>query len=200
MIRTIRKKFPDYADMPDEQLLGAIHQKHYADMPREKFDQMCGCCRPEHDNLATAAVTGQDSMDLMNMAPEVKPAVKMTFEQFLPIFFKGIPGKVCIVTENGTTYVVDYAATDPVEAMEKIMEGDDSELLGYPAKGDQDAAVTKQGEVVTDLDEMKQHAEAGNVAWAANGNGNDLMEKAQQVSAAIKNRSPHERNGNASVE
>jgi hypothetical protein len=147
-----------------------------------------GSSRPEHDDLAAAAVTGQDSVDLQNLAPQVKPAVKMTFEQFLPIFAKGTPGKVAVITEDGTAYIIDYAATDPVEAMEKIMEGDDSELLGYPAKGDHDAAVTKQGEVVTDLTEMQQHAAAGNVAWAANGSGQELQDKAQQVSAAIKGR------------
>lgn len=172
-----------------KRMMDAMHQQHYSDMPREEFDQMCNCCdKPDHDDLAGAAVTGQDSMDLQNLVPGVKPAVKMTFEQFGPIMAQGIPGKVAVVMEDGTTYVIDYEATDPVEALQDILEGDDSELLGYPAKGDQDAAVTKQGQVVTDLGEMKQHADAGNVAWAANGSGDDLMNKAGAVSQAIKGR------------
>lgn len=33
----IRAKFPDYADVPDYQLLGALHRKFYSDMPRDQF-------------------------------------------------------------------------------------------------------------------------------------------------------------------
>ena len=195
MIKTIREKFPEYEDMPDEDLLSAIHQAHYSDMPREEFDRCCSGNRPEHDNLAAAAVTGQDSLDLQNLAPQVKPAVKMTFDQFAPIFARGIPGKVVVTMEDGTTYIIDYAATDPVGAMERIMEGNDSELLGYPAKGDHDAAVTKEGEVVEDLDEMRQHADAGNVAWAANGERGELLKKAAAVSSALKNKTVHDARG-----
>lgn len=33
----IRAQFPMYADVPDYQLLGAVHKKFYSDIPREKF-------------------------------------------------------------------------------------------------------------------------------------------------------------------
>lgn len=33
-----REKYPQYEDMPDEQLAEALHKKHYSDMPREAFD------------------------------------------------------------------------------------------------------------------------------------------------------------------
>lgn len=34
-----REKYPQYEDMPDEQLAEALHKKHYSDMPREVFDE-----------------------------------------------------------------------------------------------------------------------------------------------------------------
>lgn len=36
-IADIRAQFPMYADVPDYQLLGAVHKKFYSDIPREKF-------------------------------------------------------------------------------------------------------------------------------------------------------------------
>ena len=32
----IRAQFPMYADVPDYQLLGAVHKKFYSDIPREQ--------------------------------------------------------------------------------------------------------------------------------------------------------------------
>lgn len=34
----VRAKFPMYEDVPDDQLLSALHKKHYADMPFEQFN------------------------------------------------------------------------------------------------------------------------------------------------------------------
>lgn len=38
-ITEFREKYPQYDDMPDEQLAEALHKKHYSDMPREAFDE-----------------------------------------------------------------------------------------------------------------------------------------------------------------
>jgi len=38
----IREKFPQYNDLSDSQLAEALHQKHYADMPRQDFDKKIG--------------------------------------------------------------------------------------------------------------------------------------------------------------
>lgn len=38
-LSAIRAQFPMYADVPTPQLLGALHAKHYSDLPREKFLQ-----------------------------------------------------------------------------------------------------------------------------------------------------------------
>lgn len=189
MIELARKRFPEYNDMADEQLLAALHQKFYSDMPEEEFMQRCGCPRPDHEDLTAAAVTGADSLDLQELDPEVKPAVKMTFAELVAEGQKRrLVGKISLILADGTAYVIDPQGGDPKEAIEAILEGEDSGPLGYPEKGPCDCAVTKQGEVVTDLARMKQEAQAGNVAWAANGNEAPLMEKATAVSRAITGR------------
>lgn len=38
----IRKSYPQYSDMSDADLAGALHQKFYHDMPREEFDKKIG--------------------------------------------------------------------------------------------------------------------------------------------------------------
>jgi hypothetical protein len=38
----IREQYPQYADMPDADLAGALHKKFYSDMPRDDFDKKLG--------------------------------------------------------------------------------------------------------------------------------------------------------------
>lgn len=38
----IREQYPQYSDMSDGDLAGALHRKHYADMPRDEFDRKIG--------------------------------------------------------------------------------------------------------------------------------------------------------------
>ena len=45
-IAEVRQKFPQYADMSDDQLAGALHKKFYSDMPRADFDQKIGLQNP----------------------------------------------------------------------------------------------------------------------------------------------------------
>lgn len=182
MIKAFRDKFPMYDDMPDGELMTALYQKFYSDIPREEFDRCCGM--PNHEDLGNCAVTGQDSLDLQNLDPSVKPAVKMMFDEY-----QGPEeGKIAFVMDDGETYIIDLSVTDPHEALTAILSGEDSELLGYPEKGDEHAAVTKQGDVVADIPEMRQHAETGNISWAANGEQQPLMEKAAKVADAINQR------------
>lgn len=183
MLTTFRSKHPEYDDMPDADLMAALHRKFYSDMPEDEFMAKM-TPRPDHDDLENCAVRGEDSLELQDIDPEVKPAVKMTVAEFLgaqipttkPFFSPG----------NGSVYVFSENAPNVKESIESILEGDDSEILGYPEKGPLDAAVTKQGEVVTDLPTMRQHAENGNVMWAANGEEIPLMEKAGKVASAIR--------------
>jgi hypothetical protein len=38
----IRAQYPQYSDMSDADLAGALHKKFYADIPREDFDKKLG--------------------------------------------------------------------------------------------------------------------------------------------------------------
>jgi hypothetical protein len=37
-IQEFRAQYPEYGDMPDQQLADSLYQKHYADMDRKEFD------------------------------------------------------------------------------------------------------------------------------------------------------------------
>lgn len=41
-IAEVREKYPQYQDMSDADLAGALHQKFYADMPKEEFEKKVG--------------------------------------------------------------------------------------------------------------------------------------------------------------
>lgn len=185
MIDDFRKAHPEYDDMDTPTLCRCLHQAHYSDMPKDEFDRLF-VGRPDHDDLGTAAVRGQDSLDLQDLDPSVKPAVKMTLEEFQAA--QVVPEKPFFYDGKGAVYVFAPGALEMGSAIESIMAGNDSEILGYPAPGDCDCCVTKDGEVVTDLPSMRHHADAGNVAWAANGNQDELMEKAEAVGRALKSR------------
>jgi hypothetical protein len=38
----VRQQYPQYGDMSDEDLAGALHKKSYSDMPREDFNSKIG--------------------------------------------------------------------------------------------------------------------------------------------------------------
>lgn len=44
-IQSVRQKYPQYADMSDDDLAGALHRKFYADMPYEQFSAKIGISR-----------------------------------------------------------------------------------------------------------------------------------------------------------
>ena len=46
-IAEVREKFPQYSDMSDADLAGALHKKFYADLPREEFDKKVGLAAPK---------------------------------------------------------------------------------------------------------------------------------------------------------
>jgi hypothetical protein len=48
-IQEIRQQYPDYNDMSDEQLAGALHTKFYSDMPREQFNAKIGLVAQKTD-------------------------------------------------------------------------------------------------------------------------------------------------------
>lgn len=67
-ITEIRQKFPQYSDLSDDQLAGALHGKFYSDMPREQFDQKIGVARPA--TVAPAATNGAGIASVAQKAVE----------------------------------------------------------------------------------------------------------------------------------
>src|SRR3569832_343289 len=45
-MQEVRSKYPQYSDLSDEQLAGALHKKFYADMPYEDFAKKVGLSVP----------------------------------------------------------------------------------------------------------------------------------------------------------
>jgi TonB family protein len=52
-IATIREKYPQYADLPDKQLVDALHDKYYKDIPLEQFYAKVGLIQtaPANENV-----------------------------------------------------------------------------------------------------------------------------------------------------
>lgn len=139
---------------------------------------------PNHDDLENAAVTGEDSLDLQDIDPAIKPAVKMTLDELKKNEAR-IQDKLVIVWQ-GVAYVIDPAQTDPEDIIDGVMNGNDSRLLGYPEKGPHHVAVTRQGDIVDDLRMMKKHAMTGNCIWACCGQYDEAMGQAGRVAEAVK--------------
>lgn len=205
MISNLRKQFPQYDDMSDSELIDGIYRKFYSDISEEEFYSLV-IPRPNHDDLETAAVTGADSLELQEMAPEIKPVVKMTTKEVKQLRANGNFGKnkALYLPGNGTAYVIDTMAVRGIygaSALESIRKakidlrkGGDAEgrLLGYPPRAGHDntidVAVSKSGEIISDLPTMKAEAEQGNIAWAAEGEQEEALQFADKVSATIRSK------------
>ncbi len=80
-IQTIRKSFPQYDDMTDEQFADALHRKYYSDVPIEEFQQKMGVTKPSQDGASYSArmVAGKESDPtrklevLKSFYPDAKP-------------------------------------------------------------------------------------------------------------------------------
>jgi hypothetical protein len=48
----VREQYPQYKDMPDEALAGALHKKFYSDMPYEQFSEKIGIQKPKPADLS----------------------------------------------------------------------------------------------------------------------------------------------------
>ena len=53
-IKDIRQKYPDYNDLSDEQLVNALHSKHYSDMPKQEFYSKIGFNKKDESPLHKA--------------------------------------------------------------------------------------------------------------------------------------------------
>ncbi|MDD2898999.1 MAG: hypothetical protein PHI31_09830 [Desulfuromonadaceae bacterium] len=170
---------------------------------QESLKRRMAAERPTHENLSEG-IPASASAELQAIAPEVKPVVKGTKAEILDLKRQGAADGKIVHTDGDTAYILDpkalqgiYSASIP-ESLRKakldLRQGGDAEsvLLGYPKRAELvpaetiDAAVTKQGEVVTDLPTMKAEKEAGNIAWAAEGKPEEVIAKAEGVAGAIK--------------
>jgi hypothetical protein len=57
-IAEIRQKYPQYEDLSDDALAGALHKKFYSDMPREEFDTKIGFKASPGPDVATDMAKG----------------------------------------------------------------------------------------------------------------------------------------------
>lgn len=76
-IAEVREKFPQYSDMSDADLAGALHKKFYSDLPREEFDKKVGLVtKPEkREPSITDAITDIPA-EIGNAASEALTNIK----------------------------------------------------------------------------------------------------------------------------
>ena len=231
MLTKFRQRYPQYDDVPDTDLIPmlqrALPPDQLAALTKENEDEGREeeggrqevlaegggeIPRPTHDDLEGAAVTGADSLELQEIAPDLKPVVKMTISEAkaLKLDSRIAPTKVFWPDGKGNAFVIDKRAVQGIygvsmadsifQAKKDLRKGGDAEslLLGYPKRDGLntiDMAVTKSGDIVHDMNDMKMEAEAGNVAWAAEGEEEELQEKAAKVSSALKHVSARAKGG-----
>ncbi len=63
-IATVRKQYPQYGDLTDQQLATGLHQKYYADMPYNEFAGKIGLASPQPEKPKGPTVLGM-AMDVL---------------------------------------------------------------------------------------------------------------------------------------
>ena len=58
----VRAKFPQYKDVPDDQLVQGLHQKYYSDVPFDKFAESVGYSKPQSPILDNPVVGGAEDL------------------------------------------------------------------------------------------------------------------------------------------
>lgn len=154
----------------------------------------------DHNDLPTAAVSAADSLAV---PPSVKVAVVGTPAEVKQLIADGKTEGRVVFKANNKAYVIDPTEAirqfgSIAEAKRRIKAGGDAEsaVLGYPSRPEgaplETAAVTKQGEILTDPTAIKQAATAGEVAYAAEGTPAELATKTQSVADAMAPPFPHQ--------
>lgn len=96
-IQDIRSQFPQYGDMSDDKLADALHEKYYADMPRDQFNNSIGFT-PEPFDLEKMAAKNRE-----NAWGNIKAAGRGVVEGAEGI--AGLPGDVERLVGEGVKYV-----------------------------------------------------------------------------------------------
>lgn len=144
-----------------------------------------------HDDLLNAAVSGADSLSLSSKAPDVKPGVKMTYQEYAQLK-DSIPSGFMVYPAEGAVYLLNIQGLkrngiSVKQAVSMIDSGRDSKVLGYPEDRDgETVVVTKQGEVVDKPEAIASNAMSRNLAWGAEGKG--VKRYASKVSKGMRRR------------
>lgn len=70
-IAEIRQKYPQYQDMSDTDLAGALHQKFYSDMPAEEFNAKLGIEKPEPASAPAAEPSHGDGRGVLRRVDDM---------------------------------------------------------------------------------------------------------------------------------
>lgn len=70
----VRKKFPQYNDLSDEQLAQGLHKKYYADLPFDKFSEKIGYKKAQPDTSAMTVQTGGEGDAFSGVQETVQPS------------------------------------------------------------------------------------------------------------------------------
>jgi hypothetical protein len=69
-ITEVRKQYPQYDDLSDDQLAGALHKKFYSDMPVEEFRAKIGLQPPASNRIAQAFDVASDPIADQSLRPD----------------------------------------------------------------------------------------------------------------------------------
>jgi hypothetical protein len=81
----IRKKYPQYADMPDEDLARALHGKYYSDLEFEEFSKQIGLKPPPTTSKVGAYTKAIGQGVSFGLADELGAGARMAEERDLPL-------------------------------------------------------------------------------------------------------------------
>ena len=69
-ITEVRQKYPQYDDLSDDQLAGALHRKFYSDMPAEEFRAKIGLKPPASNRITQAFDVASDPIADQSLRPD----------------------------------------------------------------------------------------------------------------------------------
>jgi hypothetical protein len=76
-IASIREQYPQYSDMSDEELAGALHQRYYSDMPREDFNARVGLSAPQGPQAAPPVEQDAQSQAATGARPQAEGPMRI---------------------------------------------------------------------------------------------------------------------------
>jgi hypothetical protein len=77
-IAEVRQKYPQYSDMSDDALAGALHAKFYADLPRDEFNKKIGLSAKEPEKTADVEAADHGLSERQKLSPVEKAISPIT--------------------------------------------------------------------------------------------------------------------------